>query len=350
MNLLFNKRVKAILDKGSLLVSYVCLGICILLIACNIAFFIFFSEKLLSAGIVISNVLTILFTFIAFRPTSKIIQKLLVQKQEELKSQDNLLKKIGDLEAANNDLAAKLDIKNQAESLPSNIDFTFKLEKAEYTKIGYFVKEDSFEELSKNESIKETIPSRNIFISALKAMHAYNGPDPRKILHIHREYYKASIGIDFDNIRFAVHKDKIYFYGVEFSKIHDITSELKKSKNDVELCLVYKESDGKLTLCDGDKYRDICESYSKLQQEIAHNSLEEEVAIVCKEYTTIFRECILERFPCICFTDAIDYFNEQLEWQSLTKCSMTRQVAEIASNMLLLATAINKTQSIEAIA
>lgn len=85
------------------------------------------------------------------------------------------------------------------------------------------------------------------------------------------------------------------------------------------------------------------------QRSDAHTSIEKEVETLCKEYTSIFKDCVTGRYPNVVFIDNFEDADKTLAWQSLGNCVATKQVAEITSSMLLIATTINKVQISDAL-
>ena len=56
---------------------------CFLLIGCNIAFFLLFPRLMSGLAIVLSNVVTLVLTFLAFRPLNNWLQNNLLERQQE---------------------------------------------------------------------------------------------------------------------------------------------------------------------------------------------------------------------------------------------------------------------------
>ena len=87
MGLILKKRIRQAMDPKDILVSQLILALCIVLVALNVAFFVFFPRLMAPVSIVLSNAITLLLTAIAFRPASTLIQKTLARRQEELLAQ-----------------------------------------------------------------------------------------------------------------------------------------------------------------------------------------------------------------------------------------------------------------------
>ena len=82
-----------------------------------------------------------------------------------------------------------------------------------------------------------------------------------------------------------------------------------------------------------------------MQDARTRESLEEEVEILCKQYTAIFRRSIQSRFPQVAFVESID--DSDRSWYALREGGSYRMVRDIAANMLLLTNVINETKQIE---
>ena len=73
--------------------------------------------------------------------------------------------------------------------------------------------------------------------------------------------------------------------------------------------------------------------------------MEEEVGALCNQYTAALHESIRSRFgDQVGFVDSIEDYRD-MNWYSL-KASKDPNVQEIAANMLMLTTVMNKTQAI----
>ena len=196
MGLLIKKNIAGLLEKSGLLKSRLCVAGCALLVLCNILGFTLLAEGASAFFLIISNALTVTFTVLAFSPAGTLLQNALTKKQAELDSKQTLEKRIEALERENNELVGKLDTRHQTAGMPDNITFTFKLEKMEYAKKGYMVKENDLEALMADEKYQDMIPAKGGWTKMLEFLNLKE-KGQRKILYIKKAYYKASIGIDF---------------------------------------------------------------------------------------------------------------------------------------------------------
>ncbi len=318
--------------------------VCALLIGGNIAFFVL-SPKLLSEfAIVLSNVITLVLAILAFRPLNNWLQHLLLERQQELiekLERDRRLEvEVETLRQENRVLSDKLDTRIQTGAIPANIGYTFKVEQMEFAKTGYVVKEEEIEKLDREQF---AVPDKS-FLEAVWEDIRQN-PGVRKLLYIHKYYYKVSLGIDFSKILYATDGGRVLFYGVRFMKLHDISSELEPDGEDIERCEVLKESADRLEFRRDKVYDALKERYRLAQEEEVRTSFEEEVSALCDQYTATLQEGIRGRFgDKVGFVDSIEDYRDH-NWYAL-QASQDGPIREIAANMLLLTAVINKTQAI----
>ena len=278
--------------------NYILVAVCALLIGLNIAVFIFFPGLLHPIAIVLSNVITVLLTVLAFRPVSKLMDSELEAKQKELaariEEQKALESKVSRLEIENQELTSQLDTREQTESIPTAINYTFKLEQMEFAKKGYVVKEDFLEKLD---------------------------PD-----------------------RYRMDGSRLLFSGVKFTKLHDISSELETDHGDIERCEILQVDGDKTDIKHDKAFNDLKKTYCEEQEKSVKENLDVEVANLCQMYTDVFRDSIQERYHNIDFVESID--DSDRNWYVLNGTT-DREVADVAANMLMLTSLMGKTQAIE---
>lgn len=348
MGLFIKKKTRQVLDRKKVVASYTVLAVCILLMAVNVGCFIFFPRLMAPLAILLSNAITLILAVVAFRPINALVEKLLEKRQQELLEQQEkevaLERKVDQLESRNRELESRLDTRAQTEAMPADIDFTFKLEQMEYAKKGYVVKEEPLDAFRSEERFKGMIPSVNLWNKMLDTL-AMKEQGIRKILYIKKYYYKVSIGIDFSRIKFSFADDQIFFSGVKFTRLHDISSELEADEGDIDHCWILNTLDGWAEIKHSAYYDTFKESYARLQDAQTRESLEEEVESLCQQYTAIFRRSIQSRFPQVAFVESID--DSDRSWYALREGGSYRMVRDIAANMLLLTNVINETKQIE---
>jgi len=348
MGILFKKTTKKYLDRKKVAVSYTVLAVCILLMAVNVGSFIFFPRLMAPLAILLSNAITLILAVIAFRPINALVENLLEKRQlellEEQQKEQELAQKIGMLESRNRELENRIDTHAQTEGTPADINFTFKLEQMEYAKKGYVVKEEPLSAFQEDERYRSLIPDVNLFNKMLGSLLQKDG-GIRKILYIRKYYYKVSIGIDFNKIKFSFQDDRLLFYGVRFDRLHDITSELEADADDINHCWILNTTDARTEIKHSGDYDHFKKLYSQVQDGETKASLEAEVSQLCRQYTDVFRRNIQARFPQVDFVESIEQSDGS--WYALRDGGPYRMVRDIAANMLMLTNVINETKQIE---
>ena len=348
MGLLFKKKTRLGLDRKKVAVSYTVLGICILLMAVNVGSFIFFPRIMAPLAILLSNAITLILAVVAFRPINALVENLLEKRQQELIEQQKkevaLEEKVSQLESRNRELESRIDTRTQTEGMPTDIDFTFKLEQMEYAKKGYVVKEEPLEAFSGDDRYKSLIPDVSLWNKMLETL-SMKDKGIRKILYIKKYYYKVSIGIDFSKIKFSFADDQVFFSGVKFAKLHDISSELQPDADDIDHCWILNTTDNWAEIKHSAYYDLFKDTYTRMQDAETRESLEAEVESLCGQYTAIFRRNIQSRFPQVAFVETIE--DSDRTWYALREGGNYRIVRDIASNMLLLTNVMNETKQIE---
>ena len=348
MGLFIKKKTRLGLDRKKVAVSYTVLGICILLMAVNVGSFIFFPRLMAPLAILLSNAITLILAVIAFRPINALVENLLEKRQQELLEQQQkeleLEQKVGLLENRNRELENRLDTRAQTEGMPTDIDFTFKLEQMEYAKKGYVVKEEPLEDFASDDRYKNLIPDVSLFNKMLDSL-MMKEKGIRKVLYIKKYYYKVSIGIDFSRIKFSFADDRILFSGVKFTRLHDISSELEPDPGDIDHCWILNTLDHWAEIKHSTYYDLFKEAYTKMQDAETRDSLESEVDSLCRQYTAIFRKNIQDRFPKAGFVESIE--DSDRTWYALREGGSYRMVRDIAANMLLMANVMGETKQIE---
>ena len=314
---------------------------CFLLVGGNVAFFLLFPRVASGVAIILSNVITLMLSFLAFKPLNDWLQSDLLDRQSELiaklEKDRELERKVELLEQENRALSDKLDTRVQTGTQPARIDYTFKVEQMEYAKQGYVVKEDEVDALDRT---RFTVPDRKFFDVLLEDS-IRRETSVRKILYIHKFYYKASLGIDFSKMMYALDGDNVLFYGVRFQKLHDISSELQPESNDIDRVEILRVSGDKTEIRQDKEYDELKAQYREARSEEVRSGMEDEVAALCNQYTLALQASIRSRFgERIEFVDSIEEHRDR-NWYSL-KGSKDPVIHEIAGTLLLLTTAMNK--------
>ena len=345
MNKTEQKLFRYALGKGRSVKNTLWIAACFLLVGVNVCFFLFFPHLLSSVSIVLSNVITLILTFLAFKPLNGWLQDSLMERQqaliEKMEKDRELERKVQALEEENRTLSDKLDTRVQTGALPVNIDYTFKVEQMEYAKQGYVVKEEEVDALDRE---KFNIPDRK-FLETLLEDSMLKEASIRRVLYIHKFYYKVSLGIDFSKMMYAIEDGKLLFYGVRFQKLHDISSEMLPEQGDIDRCEILKISGDKTEIRSEKEYDGFKAQYRDAQAAEVKAGMEEEVDALCNQYTAALQDSIRNRFgEQVDFVDSIEDYRDN-NWYAL-KGSTDPTVHEIAGTLLMLTAVMNKTQAI----
>ena len=345
MNHTGEKLFKYALGKGRNVKNSLWIAACFLLIGLNVCFFVFFPHLLSTLAIILSNVITLILTFLAFKPLNSWLQDSLMERQqaliEKMEKDRELERKVEALEQENRTLSDKLDTRAQTGALPVHIDYTFKVEQMEYAKQGYVVKEEEVDALDRE---LYNIPDRKFFETILEDS-LLKEASIRKILYIHKFYYKVTLGIDFSKIMYALDEGRVLFNGVQFRKLHDVTSEMEPENGDIDRVEILKISGDKAEIRQDKEYEPLKEQYRYQRAKEVKTGMEEEVTALCSQYTLALQDSIRNRFgDSVDFVDSIEDHRDK-NWYAL-KGSTDPMVHEIAGTLLLLTTVMNKTQAI----
>ncbi len=336
MGFFLQEKVKSILDQSKIATSYLITSACFLLIACNVAAFIFFPKLMAPLAIILSNVITVLLMLVAIRPINRLIQNEFREKALELiekeKAEKELLEKVATLENQNRELERRIDTWAQTASVPANVNFTFKVETMTFDKTGYIVKEEPLERFV-NDPVYKIADKKGVFDRIVKWMDDLTYPGQKKVLYIGKYYIKASIGLDFTKIKFSTDGDVLTLFGVTFTKLNDLA--IDRDPGDVNRCLLVSEEWDGLTVNKSDFYQDFIDTYARIREEEADKALEGELDALCSHYTAVFRKNLVERFPGITFCDHIE--DSDATWYSLKEHMKDTRIYPIASNMFLMA-------------
>lgn len=342
MGIFIRKETAGLIGKAGLAKSHLIVAGCAILVLVNVLGFCLLTTGAATFLLIVSNAVTVLFTLLAFRPANTLIQKALLEAHNEVEDQQVLKNRIEQLERENNELAGRLDTRYQTESMAGSLNFTFKLEQMEFAKKGYIVKEHGLDALAADERYKDLVPEKGGFSKLLEMLRLKEG-GLKKILYIRKSYYKASIGIDFGKIKYAIDADRICFAGVRFSKLHDISGEMEHDEADIDRCLILNETNGGVKVEQGADYDVLMQAYSSVQAEENREFLEREVDMICREYTDVLQDSLSGKFRFIRFVEDDEVLGSELTWYALREGARDRQVSEVASNMIMLADVMSQT-------
>lgn len=336
MGLFIHKAVRSAVDKSRLTTSYILTIACFLLIACNVAVFLFVPKIAAPFAIILSNAITVVLMLVSIQPMSRLIQKEFSTKAKELvekeKQQQELEEKVVSLENRNRELESRIDTWAQTATVPTNVNFTFKVETMTFDKKGYIVKEEPLEKFLDDPAYK-IADKKGVLDRITKWVDDLAHPGDKKVLYIGKYYIKASIGLDFTKIKFSVDGGKLTLFGVKFAKLNDLAIE--PDADDVNHCWLVNEDFDGITINNSELYREFTEVYADIREKEADAILEGEVEALCDHYTSVFRQNLTERFPGIGFCDHIE--DSSATWYSLKEHIQDERIYPIASNMFLMA-------------
>lgn len=322
--------------KPKLIGSYLLMGACLILIACNIGAFLFIPKVATPLAIILSNAITVVLMLLAYQPVNRLMQNSFQEKAREFVEKEKELEGLKDtvatLENRNRELESRLDTWGQMGSVPPNLKFTFKVETMTFDKSGYVVKEEPVERFLADPAYR-LADKNGVFDKVSRWMDDVMHPGQKKVLYIGKFYAKASVGIDFTKIKFAVKDGAVSLFGVRFTKLNDLA--VTPDEDDVNHCWLINEDDFGVSINPSGLYQDFTQAYSDIRAKESAEALEAEVDALCNNYTAVFRQNLLERFPGITFCDSIEDSPET--WYSLKEHIGDPGIYPIASNMFLMA-------------
>ena len=120
---------------------------------------------------------------------------------------------------------------------------------------------------------------------------------------------------------------------------------MQPESGDIDRCEILKISGDKAEIRQDKEYDGFKAQYRQAQADEVKKGMEEEVGALCSQYTAALHDSIRSRFgDRVDFVDSIEDYRDK-NWYSL-KASTDPTVQEIAANMLMLTTVMNKTQAI----
>lgn len=340
MGLLFKKAVQSSLERGKVTTSYVVAAFCCLLIAANVAVFMFFPRIAAPISIILSNAVTVVLMLLAFRPVNNLLQNAFAKKARELADNEaherQLTERVISLENRNRELSSRIDTWSQTAANPANVNLTFKVETMTYDKSGYIVKEEPLDRFLSDPAYK--LPDKKDMIDRIATwVSDLVRPGKKKVLYIGKYYVKASIGLDFTKIKYSVGENgDLTLYGVRFTKLNDLA--IKRDEGDVNHCWLLSEDGENVSINNSELYSDFRQVYAAARAQETDRTLEGEVESLCRNYTEAFRTNLRARFPGIDFCDKIE--DTDATWYSLKENIANERMRTIASNMFLMADAL----------
>ena len=341
MGLFLNNNVKSSLSRKKLILSYLAVAACILLIIVNLVFFLSAGKIAVWLAVILSNAITILFMLLAMRPINALLQREFSRQAHELvekeKEENAMKERITELEKEKRELESRLDTWSQTAGMPANVILTSKVETMAFNKSGYIVKEEPLDKFKGDPQYG--IQDQKGFLGAVsRFMDSITNPGGKKVLYIGKYSVNASLGLDFEKVRFAKDKDTLYLYGIDIAKLHDLPVTVTPS--DVNHCwLLSGDTPEEMSLSQTVEYKAFLDVYKAEREKETAKAIETEMDGLCRMYTDTFRRSIAQRFTGVAFVDSMD--DKALEWLPLGSHLKDERINRIASNMFLMATALN---------
>ena len=321
--------------------SYALVVVCAILVICNLAFFLTASKMAPWLAVLLSNAITIGLILLAIRPINALMQKkfsLQAHKLVEKEKEEQAMKeRITELEARNRDLESRLDTWSQTAGMPSNVILTSKVETMAFNKSGYIVKEEPLNSF-RADPLYGLQEKKGFLEKVSKFIDDIANPGEKKVLYIGKYNANASLGLDFEKVRFAVRKDTLFLYGINITKLHDLPAA--DSSSDVNHCwLLSGDSDQEMSLSLSGSYKEFLDIYKAEREKETAQAVEAEMEGLCRMYTEAFRRSLSQRFPGLVFVDSAD--DPSLTWMPLGQHLKDERINRIATNMFLMATELN---------
>ena len=340
MAFLFSKTVKDSMSRRGLIKCYIAVVLCAIVIVGNIVLFMFLLKSVAWLSVLVSNAITIVLLLLASRPINTLLEKEFSRRASEMvekqREEESMKERITELERQNRELESRLDTWSQTAGMPANVILTSKVETMAFNKSGYIVKEEPLEQFKSDPQYG--IQDKKGFMGQIsRFMDSITNPGSKKVLYIGKYSVNASLGLDFEKIRFATQKDTLYLYGISISKLHDLPKT--ESPLDVNHCwLLSGDTDEELSLSLSGTYKDFLDVYKKEQENETAQAVEAEMDGLFRMYTDTFRRSLTQRFPGLVFTDSMD---ASLTWLPLGEHLRDERINRIATNMFLMATAVS---------
>lgn len=302
------------------------LFILVLLLVANIALSVFMIISEFSFGIpgfavginsVIillgSNLLTVLLLLIG----APLIHTMLEDQAELLLNRKSAF---ADLELANVNLTKENDQLKSQKQLWSQLKGQF------CAKLELYDPRNSFYEIKKEKVDDHLLQKLGILTADIPEKSWWESNDTSfDIIHISTRRFNVNFGIDLSNLKYKVFTKRIKLAGVNITKF----DEVNPSKDDIspmEYCFILKTKNGKISMENGDDYKQVIDAFVKYHNEIHEKSRIETANEICEQLTTSVREKLTEKFAP--FVDFVDEYDNTFK-------SLTGDVNSYVSNVLI---------------
>ncbi len=292
-------------------------------------------EMPLVASILISNIATCAIALKASQSVKLFVAHISKGEVGAAMREEQLREQIKTLEQANRDLRNMVDTGAQTISHFNKINFGVKVELMESTEIGYIVKEEQLSKIEDDERFAKYMPSQSLIERGRELLHLDN--DSPSILYIDKVYHKSSIGINLANIKYATSKKgDILFSGVELEILHNTSSDLIPSPDDVNLCWIFtSDEDGNHHIKNQDRYRDLRDFYRDYQEQTTREVHTNNDRLLCRRYTQGLQASLRERYSNLSFVDRTLPEYSDLAWHSLKEGCESLEIMKIVLDIHL---------------
>lgn len=285
--------------------------------------------------LVISNLITLYLTY----KTADIFKKFKLaisnsSMEEKLRMQDERIQTLTD---ENGKLKHLIDTNSQTIAHFNKINFGVKVELMENTKIGYIVKEEKLEDIT-TEDLRNQIPKASIFEQIGQRGRDLLGLEQKQqsVLYIDKIYHKSSIGIDLNNIKYAINErnGRIHLCGVELEVLHNTSKDLKHEASDIKHCLIINTStSGEVSVTNDKDFNSFKEAYQKHHEELAHNAHITQAKELCQQFTQALQSCLQQRYDNLHFVSLNSKEYDDYDWHSLSENVTDIRVMKILTDM-----------------
>lgn len=315
-------------------------------------------ESISSFDICLSNVITVIITYIAFKLLYPLMDEYATRKYKDIKNQEVLQDKINERDRIISELKSDIDSMVQSNAMPSSCETVSQLVLLKFHKDGYFVKKDDISHYLSDENFRDLIPNtlfgnlmenaRNIpglgDVIPKKLTKGGVWDDANRILFIRKPYYKVSLGIDFKNVKYAIINNTLVFYGVTISKLDNLRVDVEQE--DIDYCLILKETDKGIEIVDSEKFNEFSEAYKSIKISEFEEILNRESQNICTQATAEIRKILKSKFDYIDFIDDVSALKGVIQWYSLGKGTNIRHLSEILEYMSSVSESMNNITSV----
>lgn len=288
--------------------------------------------------LLVSNVLSIILAFIFYRSIAKVMTEAAKGEISRNLHEESLNARIAKLESEKRDLEQKLESADQTRRFFNEIEFGVKIELLEEKSSGYVVKEEHFDSIKRNTYLASKIPTnlRNI------GNRVFGGfEENRSMLFIDKVYRKHSIGINLQDIEYAIDPSSgnIYLCGMDITILHDTSADLESyhhPTDDISHCWVIstKQNGEDATIKTANTYDALERAYRATQLQTISESVTRDIKAKCLQYTRGIQNNLIQRYPNLRFISADERDNYKLTWCPIRHGNCDPTVMRLITDMV----------------